>query len=390
MKQGVLRWCALGLALSAGVASAKTAHIPKSPILVEEGYAESQGFRAKYQKMSNMSSDGKAAIKEQRIVSVPTWNGSFTTAGAAFPFTMVGGDPRKGDTTRVGTQLIVISFFFDEFVDGSGNNIVIDAAPIVPAVKNGPDFDDFAYGTGTTQFADAVQRAEFFSVMKKDWHTRISDPAMLTPVQIEVPFGQSLVFQAGPGGPIFALIDFDFYISQLNTIIQLEPLDVKSLPVVLTRNGLFFEGGDPNNCCVLGFHTAFETKVVANKHFVQTFATASWVDPGIFVNPDIADVLPLSHEISEWMDDPFINNVVPPWQFPGFNVCGGNILETGDPVEVLDHPAFPVFLNGFLYHPQTEALLQWFSRETPSSAFQGAYSYPDMTTLPTPSVACAP
>jgi len=33
-------------------------------------------------------------------------------------------------------------------------------------------------------------------------------------------------------------------------------------------------------------------------------------------------------------------------------------------------------IDGFLYHPQTEALLQWFSRQTSSNAFGGAYSYP--------------
>lgn len=390
MQQNVLRSVALGLALSAGVAAAQTLS-PKSPILVDDGYAEAHGYRAKFNKSSKMSSDGKAAIKEQRIFSVPAWNGSFTTMGTTYPYTMVGGDPRRGDTTRVGTQLISISFFFDEFVDQKGNNIVIDAAPILPAVQHGPDFDSFAYDTGTTQFADAIQRAEFFNVMQRDWHTVINDPEMLTPVQIEVPFGQSLVFQSRSTGAIFALINFDFFISQLNTIVQLEPLDVGSLPIVLTRNGLFYEGGDPNNCCVLGFHTAFETKVAGNKHFVQTFATASWLDRGIFRSADIADVLPLSHEISEWMDDPFIGNVVPPWQNPdGSGTCGGNALETGDPVEVLAHPAFPVMMNGFLYHPQTEALLQWFSRESPSSAFQKAYSYPDMTALPTPSVACTP
>jgi hypothetical protein len=53
----------------------------------------------------------------------------------------------------------------------------------------------------------------------------------------------------------------------------------------------------------------------------------------------------------------------------------------GDPIEVLAHPAFPVVLNGFTYHPQTKALLQWFSQESPSSAFQGACSYPDTTAL---------
>jgi hypothetical protein len=38
-------------------------------------------------------------------------------------------------------------------------------------------------------------------------------------------------------------------------------------------------------------------------------------------------------------------------------------------------------MNGRTYHPQNEALLQWFEFESPSSAIHGAYSYPDETTL---------
>jgi hypothetical protein len=40
-------------------------------------------------------------------------------------------------------------------------------------------------------------------------------------------------------------------------------------------------------------------------------------------------------------------------------------------------------MNGTTYHPQNEALLQWFEFQFPSTAIDGAYSYPDETTLPT-------
>jgi hypothetical protein len=47
-------------------------------------------------------------------------------------------------------------------------------------------------------------------------------------------------------------------------------------------------------------------------------------------------------------------------------------------------------LDGYVYHPQTLALLQWFSRETPSSAIDGAYSYGNESILTSPSLACIP
>ena len=371
--------------LSCGFAWAQKTPL-KTPQVVGPGFLESQKATARFARTNKMTDDGKAAIKQQRLRSVPNWSGSFTFQGTQFPYTMVGGDPRKGDTTDVDTALISISFFFDEFADLNGNNLVIDAAPVIPLVLDSPNYENAGYGTGFTQFGDAVQRAEFFNVMQDEWHTLINRPRMLTPVQIEVPPGVSRVFRSGT--TFFAAIDFGFFISQLNTIVQLEPMNVNELTIALTRNAVFFQNPDLSTCCIIGFHTAFETAVQGNTHFVQTFATASWLDPGFFSNTDIVDVLPLSHEIAEWLNDPFVNNLTPPWQFPdGSGVCQNN-LETGDPVEVLAHPAFPITVDGFHYHPQTEALLQWFTRQSPSSAFQQAYSYPDTHALPKPSKAC--
>lgn len=65
----------------------------------------------------------------------------------------------------------------------------------------------------------------------------------------------------------------------------------------------------------------------------------------------------MSHEISESFNDPFLNNITPRSQFRGEpGVCQRN-LETGDPVEVLAHPAFPMTLPpanrgaGAMVHP---------------------------------------
>jgi hypothetical protein len=42
----------------------------------------------------------------------------------------------------------------------------------------------------------------------------------------------------------------------------------------------------------------------------------------------------------------------------------------------------------FLYHPQTEALLQWFEMGKTSDAIGGAFSYPDTTALTQSAVPC--
>jgi hypothetical protein len=300
---------------------------------------------------------------------------------------MVGRAPQSGSTTHVDTSLIPLSFYFDEFVDQNGNNIVLDVGPDVQPIETSPNWEPFSYGTGNTQFGDAVQRAEFWSVQGPAWHTLLEQPRMLKPVVVEVPVGAAQLYQTQQG-KLFSVMDERFFISQLNTIIQLEDLRVNELSLLVSTGVGLYENGDPNQCCVLGFHTAFETQVIGDTHYVQTLAWASWFDPGIFSSNSLGDVTGLSHEISEWMNDPFISNATPPWEFPGYpNACQAN-LETGDPVEVLQNTTFPVTLHGFTYHPQTEALLQWFTRENPSHAFQGAYSYPDTNALTSPSVAC--
>jgi hypothetical protein len=370
------------------LAGAEKAVVRRAPIQVGSGYLASQGATPRFSQTNQLSDEGKSAVMQDRIVSVPHWSGSFTFKGTVFPYIMAGGNPRNGDTTQIGTDLIAISLVFDEFADASGNPVVIDVTPVLPNFLDSPNFVRSSYSSGFAQFGDAVQRAEFFNVAPNDWHTELNRPRRLTPVTIEVPVGASFVFH-GPNGLTFALVDANFFFSQLNTIVQLEDIHVDEFSIALARNTLLFDNGDPKNCCTLGFHTAFETKAVGNKHFVQTFGYAAWLDPGIFNIPGIADVDSISHEISEFLNDPFVNNIVPRWKDPGGGGCQ-DFLETGDPVENLAHPAFPVMLHGFLYHPQVEALLQWFSRESPSSAIQGAYSYPDTSTLPGPSQACPP
>jgi chitinase len=113
------------------------------------------------------------------VNSVPNFSSSFTFGGTTYPYTMVGADPKKGGATRVDAALVSIQFFFDEFADQNGNNIVIDAATVVSTFLNGPNIETAAYGTGNTQFSDAVQRAEFFNVMKPDWHTLLNRPRLL-------------------------------------------------------------------------------------------------------------------------------------------------------------------------------------------------------------------
>jgi len=92
--------------------------------------------------------------------------------------------------------------------------------------------------------------------------------------------------------------------------------------------------------------------------------------------------------MAELFNDPFVNDATPIWLAPN-GLCQNN-LETGDVIEGLPNAVSAISLNGSVYHPQNEALLQWFASETPSSAIHSAYSYPDTTVLGSASVSMAP
>jgi chitinase len=357
------------------------------PVEVEDTFLQTSGVRTHFEASNKMSELANQLLAQDRIVSIPHFSGSFLFQGKTFPFTIVGRAPQKAQTTRIPTVIIPISLYFEGYVDQQGNPIVMDISPKLPSVVNSPNFRNASYPGGYTQFGDAVQRAQFFHAMSADWHTILEEPRVLRPVNIDVPRGSATLYHMRSSGAVFAVVDEGFFISHLNTIIQLENLNVNALPIAVSANVFLSPGGDIRKCCVLGFHTSFDAGDRDELQLVQTFVWASWIDAGIF-GSTVADVTAISHEISEWLNDPFSSNIVPDWQFP--NAGGGcqNNMETGDPISAFQHAGFPVIIDGFTYHPQNETLLQWFERKTPSDAIDRAYSFPDENLLISPSQPC--
>ena len=87
----------------------------------------------------------------------------------------------------------------------------------------------------------------------------------------------------------------------------------------------------------------------------------------------LQDIHALSHEVAEWLDDPFGNNLVQPWAVPTAQQYGcTNVLETGDPVVGIGWEQ-PV--GGTTYHPEDEVFKSWFARDNPSVAYAGNYTF---------------
>ena len=98
----------------------------KQPIDVDDNFLQGLGAKPQFgieaeKTAMAMSEAAKQAQQQNRISSVPTFTKSFTFQGQSFPFTMVGRAPERGATTKVETQLIPISMFFEGFADKQGN-----------------------------------------------------------------------------------------------------------------------------------------------------------------------------------------------------------------------------------------------------------------------------
>jgi hypothetical protein len=251
------------------------------------------------------------------------------------------------------------------------------------------------------QLEDATMRAQFNKTGSSSYHLSLH-PTVRDTITIVVPGNQGTLLQSGRG-VIFASVNVQWWatrIQQLDT--SLGYVDPTHLPLYLTNKILLHIGLDPTNCCIIGFHgagpvpsgneNAYGPGHGNGNQSIQTFAWASWVTPGIYARPNggvnwaLQDIHAVSHEVAEWADDPFINNLVEPWLTPTAPQYGcTNVLETGDPVVDIGfakgtntfdqglNPNGTQSADGY-YHPEDEALLPWFMRTAPNTVSEPTQS----------------
>jgi hypothetical protein len=346
------------------------------------------------------------------IDSIKNFNGEFRAPGVGpsgnpqrnWHYTIAGGRPELGGTTTFDAPIVPVSLDLLDY-DGSvrvvnGHKLHYSVEPFVSAVMDSPIFQraDYTSSGVPTQFSDAVQRAEFNNVMKYDWHTLLK-PSLKTSRTVSIPRG-SYYFALNSDGSCcaFVLVDIDVFSKRLfpasandtsspiGAAQHTGDITTKSISTFLFPNTFLYLNRNPNHCCVLGFHTYdFEPGDAGNgfreKRYVLNYS--SWISPGLF-SPGFEDVTALSHEITESLNDPFVGSDgihgITPWWLSQNGNCQ-NDLEVGDAIEGLPESTVPIKIGGRTYHPQNEALLQWFEFQSPSTALGGAYSYPNQSVL---------
>jgi hypothetical protein len=350
--------------------------------------------------------EGPGVSDFQTSNTVPFWSSSFTdpTNGVTYPFTMVGTNPATSPTkTTVATVIIPIKVVYSNPI-----TISSDGTARVPAVLASPIFQRSNYvvsNDANQQYGSAFMRSQFNTF----GNYGVDLTATTLPTQtIDIPAnqGQALGFTADGG--LLGVAQVQWMSDKFRQLTNQLHIDPKTLPIFLLDNTFLYDGKDwtaPGACCILGYHAAGHpqgkgagsTNGNGNQP-VQTYLFASWMSPGVFGggymcnatftvcdgpsdanggdslfgDQVFADVHALSHEIAEWLDDPFTNNWVQPWSVPTAPQYGcTNILETGDPVVGIGWEQ-PV--GGAVYHPEDEVFKSWFARDKPSVAKDGNYT----------------
>ncbi|MGC2399760.1 MAG: glycosyl hydrolase family 18 protein [Acidobacteriaceae bacterium] len=333
--------------------------------------------------------------------SLPTFTRTYTAHDQNYSYTVVGGDPAKGGTTTLPTVLAPITLTIEAPMDASGAKAVLDAGPEVDRVLRSPIFSNYRFSSGTTQYADAIMRADFSKGIAKDWHTLLQKPKVI-PLKIDVPIGKGYVLTSKKTGRVLAMVDVLFMQQQIFQQLPKEDTGAGTLVIAMTKNVTYYTDEDATECCSWGTHG-----IDTSQGSRQPFVLGSYLDSHT-VDED-SDVQPLTQQLAQFFRDPLHEpafhlhhgvvppgNQFPPWmKAPPFSAvelpadnrsCGGTGLATdyflNDPTDsnwknrTPASKPFNAKVNGMSYHLQNVALLSWYAG-TPSKA----YSFPDAKAL---------
>ncbi len=325
--------------------------------------------------------------------SIPNFAATINDHGTTFSYKMAGKSPQLAGagSTTVKTMLIPLKIVLggglgthDASVGDSCDATSASARTAASPIFVNKPFSFGGTSVGTTQYVDAYQRANFWKYAKPGalnpgYHVLLGKNVL--PVQtINVPASASASGGAACGTLGAVEINWlDGYLQ--NTLIpRLAGAGVNSttFPMFLTENVVEYINTTAN-CCVLGFHNAYSSTGTGGK--VQTYGISMYDNSGDFTGS--SDISVLTHEVGEWMDDPFVDNATKPWGHIGqVNGCQAN-LENGDP---LSGTIKPVVVGAKTYHVQELAFLSWFFHQSPSIGIHGWYS--NYGKFRTPAAAC--
>lgn len=307
---------------------------------------------------------------------LPQWTFNWTSSfdNRSFNSVIVGTDPRTtNSSTTVTVGIIPIKMVygasngnmtFDPDTTYFGNYTATQMVSFSPIFKSYFDYNQGGTDLGKTQYIDAYQRGNFWGSVQTNNNYHILLKTVLGPTQtFTVPASEGNVAPNEWSGIPTGLADINWFDNQLQGVInKFKQIQPNVLPLFITYNVYLTSGG----CCFGGYHSANGPQPGGQTYSYATVISQAKVP--VFSQ----DVGALSHEIGEWLMDPFVDNASP---------CPNNgILENGDPLEtetgVHQFGDWPYTIQGFTFHPQDLVFITWFGAPPATSVndwvtFQG-------------------
>jgi hypothetical protein len=307
------------------------------------------------------------------VAELPQWNGSYTDlTDKTINFTQIGGNPATTDATSTITVLLIPVKFV---ITQNGTKYTFDPAKVklannkgrsvVKAILDSPLFNSKInfnpqYSTcspncvdlGKTQYEDAFQRGTWWGNDiggNTNYHVLFT-----TKVEKEVTITTSCTSGCvvKEGSLVLGEYNFGQMDNQIQTFLKnISDVNPGVLPLFISYDVYLTSGG----CCIGGYHDADGPQPTG-----QTYAYATYVDEAKQFSQDVSA---FSHELGEWMDDPFVDNLV--------NCNDNGIMEVGDPLEGgPNYGAYPYKDKGFTYNLQSLVYMGYFGAPTTDSANQ--------------------
>jgi hypothetical protein len=178
---------------------------------------------------------------------------------------------------------------------------------------------------------------------------------------VTVPNAEGTVATALSGCRTLIIANINWFDPIVEGMITSLGIPSNALPIFLITQSYLSDSSGTSGCCIGGYHSVNGSG--------QPYAEFSYIQhPGAFSQ----DVSALSHEIGEYVDDPFTNNGDVP------AACGaGAIYEVGDPLEIETSPPYgdyPYVLGGFTYHLQDLVFPEYFGAPATTSV-NGWYTF---------------
>jgi len=297
------------------------------------------------------------------VGSVSTsWTFSYSYLGTTYNETFIGTDPAssaKGTATTVPVVIIPVklvsgTFTADPMAKMANKKTAVAETVKSPIFKKSVDFVQGGTNIGKTQYIDAFQRASLWGTVTSHpkYHVLLGNPLVEPEQTLTVPAAYGSV--GTPFGIPVIEADINWYDNSILPMLSGLGVPTNALPIFVRTQSYLY---DNTGCCIGGYHsTTISNQPYADFTYIQS-ATTTFSE----------DVSALSHEIGEYVDDPFVNNYS--------SLCG--IYEVGDPLEgTANFGNYPYAVGGFTYHLQDLVMPPYFGALSSTSVngwstFQG-------------------